>query len=224
VSGALPFTSASASTTVDKNGEALIPSVYTVLLPEPPAPASPPVRDALSALDRDNFRISFWQPDRQFESQPTLDQLATCLSLGPGTPAGFIDATKCLDWGVRVDAFVPPTFVHLRRARYSLDVVQSWTLVLPDGTRHQFPFMPGESVSVAASRRYTEVVGRALVEERPRRNRLAYVSVIPSLYLDVMTNPPFWGEVRMDGASVLDGVLIAPGDVIHISRYRPRAH
>jgi hypothetical protein len=217
--GAQPHTFTDTLSTVESDGHLYIPPLFF------PADAAPLGRyidigrtfgqQASSA----RVRIPVWVEGVEYSQQTTVSQLERCLAgrWGAATDAwGAIpqvlrsERERCRRLGVDDLTFSSADDAN-QFIRYRIEVQQSWIVVLWDGRRLERPFIAGQTVSAGLRRAMREATGRDILPDRP-----VYATVDPRPEL---REDPFFA--RVDGQTMLDRVLIVPGDVIHVSNYRP---
>lgn len=218
--GAQPYTFTNDVSTVQRDG-----SLYITPLFYPAAPVPNPskyYKDIGRAFGQQaasaRVRIPVWLEGVGYAGQPTVGQVERCLASTWGSatddwkqmPRTLVkERDFCRLLGIDSLTFGGDTDNAL--VRYRLEVQQTWGAVLWDGRRLQSVFVPGQTVADGVRRALRQATGRDVLPDWP-----VYVTVDPRPEFDEY---PFYASLNSD--AVLDTVLIAPGDVIHVSNYRP---
>lgn len=231
-----PFVATQAESRVDERGELFVPALSTSARLDAVQTPNPIRRRAVAGLDNGNLRVAVWQPATDFGRQPSLQAVAGCLSAAwnsdlsasPSPPTRELkaEAGRCLKAGIEGPFFRPGAPAtpdeDVQSIRYRLDVDQSWTFVAEDGSHREQRYIPGETIGAAIARTYREFVGRELVSARQIGRDVAYVAIIPRAALGPgRSSRPFSGTIRAGSASSIADVLLAPGDVVHVTRSAP---
>lgn len=224
------FSVAQVASTVDRWGHAFVPGLKTATsagLREVPAsgnPANPTIRQWADAFDMAAYRLRLWSSQTEFDRQMPLDEVALCLSAGwsgggAGRPPWIAkEIRRCELLGADPEIYIAGS-LDIERLRYQIESVQTWTLVLPDGSVLIRPYVAGQTVGDAARQAVRDIAARA-----GRSDRTAFVTVVPDAVVferEPDRRAPFWAPFGRR-ERVLDAVLLIPGDTLHLTFTRPR--
>ncbi len=222
---------AQVSSTVDRWGHAFVPGLKTATsaalkeLPASSNPANPVIRQWADAFDMTAYRLRLWSSQTDFDRQMPLDEVALCLSAGwsgggAGRPPWIAkEIRRCELLGADPEIYIAGS-QDIERLRYQIESIQTWTLVLPDGSALIRPYVAGQTVGDAARQ-----AGRDIAAHAGRSERSAFVTVVPDAAVferEPNRRAPFWAPFGRR-ERVLDTVLLIPGDTVHLTFTRPRS-
>jgi hypothetical protein len=225
-----PYQATQAENRVDERGELFVPALSTAAELSREGPVT---RRAVAAIDDAAFRVQLWRMGVGFGEQITLQYASACLSAAwtreeattaPLSATLAREAKRCLSAGIEGPVFRSsnPADEDNTRVRYRLEVDQTWSLVDEEGRRFEQRYIPGETIATAVLRVSRDVEGRELVGTSGLGRGQAYIAVIPRSELGPGLNSrPFFGVIAATRPSMLETILLAPGDVIHVTRRPP---
>jgi hypothetical protein len=215
--GPQPFTLVETVSNVDSAGRAYIPALS---LAAPAAPEKEP-KPVYRLVQQDGagaaLRVQLWRSGQAFNDQTTLDDVERCLAgQWPADTTESLDGLveKCRQLGINATTY-GHTDKDNKYVRYKLDVEQRWVLVLWDGRRIDNLFIPGQSVDAAVREAFRNSVGHNLAE-----GEKVFATVDPRRELRTQGDTPFYARIDNTSTS-LRNVLLAPGDVVHMSYFKP---
>jgi len=221
--GSEPFTLAQTTARVDRAGRVYLPGLSS------PGPIEDPNTNQINDIVRQNavpaaFSVAVWAPGQSYNDQPTLDEIERCLLIardgGPGptgTPRLLEQEKRCQELGIDSVTYGEKPVNNMRLV-YWLEAEQTYSVTIGeigDDLRVERQFLPGQTVTSGVRDVLRHYLGRELSFRHKH-----YITVVPRAELDVGANKPFFALVT-DGTSILDGVLIAPGDSLILTDSKP---
>lgn len=215
--GLKPFNFMKSEGEVDASGRLTVPGLAD------PSPASKP-SSITQMLKQDGaaaaYKIRVHDVGKLPEEQLTLYQLEQCLAarwpVEKTEDVRFAkERARCLVLGVSAPPY-PFGDADNQMVRYRIALKQTWTAILWDGRRVERPFRPGQSVAEASLSVFSEAFAHRLAADED-----VYATIDPRAELRAAGERPFYA--RLDGKTKLASILMAPGDVLYLSRRQPRA-
>lgn len=164
-------------------------------------------------------RISFWQPGNALDRQPTLDELERCLkavtAVSQSKPLNKL-FSRCASLGIDEYRYKFKDGNN-RELSYRFSVEHNVTFVLWNGRRFVKPYRAGQTVAEAAKEVHREVLGHEVTISDD-----LFVVVDPHPAIRFSGEKPFYARLIDSPNAILDQVLVLPGDVVHLSRWKPR--
>lgn len=210
---------------VDSDGSVVFPAIKPILSAGAASfDKNPVVRFSESLAEQAYLRVQLWRRGVAYGEIPNLAFASACISAAgrvatttpkweplalPGCAALDVDSPVALD-GQRFDV------------RYRLERMQAATWTLVHEGRTTLPFVEGETIREGVIRAARSVRGRDIIGTvSPPRS--VYVTVVPDpAFGTTEERTPFWAQMEAETGSVLDHVLLLPGDTVFVGTTEPK--
>ena len=215
--GPQPFQIFQTTSRVDASGYLYLPGLTS------PEAATLPLTKSIQYFVRQNsvppaFQVAVWQTGFDFIDQAGLDEIENCLSIfvrGVGEFASQTLKSRCQMFGID-NSIYGGSDNDNQKIVFKLELDQSWTLVMPDGSHLEIPYIPSQTVYNGLR----EVLRASRGVELSEYDSY-FITVVPSPVFVSNERAPFFAQI--EERSVMDDVLIAPGDTIHLTYTEPES-